>query len=148
MLPFVSRGINAPWSKSDIKKYEAEGSQRDSVIYNGYYNSRILLTEKNIFLCSLDLSNNLYKNFYLVAVTRSIFYYIAFVPEALSLGELKNKELIKKLFLKLTLHKAFADSFDASITIKDSIQLRDGCAIVVKVNANIGEFLFPKHGEP
>ena len=147
MIPFISRGINDPWSDTDIKRYEAEGSQRDSVIYNGYYNSRTLLTEKNIFLCSMGLNDNLYKNFYLVAVTRSLFYYIAYIPEALCMRELKNEDLVKKLFSKLTLHKAFAESFDTVCEINDSVQISDGCAILVKVNANVGDFLFPGHGE-
>ena len=61
--------------------------------------------------------------------------------------ELKNEELVKKLFSKLTLHKAFAESFDTVCEINDSVQVSDGCAILVKVNANVGEFLFPRHGE-
>jgi hypothetical protein len=147
MVPFISRGINDPWSDTDIKRYEAEGSQRDSVIYNSYYNSRTLLTEKNIFLCSMGLNDNLYKNFYLVAVTRSLFYYIAYIPEMLCMRELKNEELVKKLFSKLILHKTFAESFDTNVEINDSIYVSDGCAIIVKVNANIEEFLFPRYGE-
>lgn len=147
MIPFITTEINSPWSNSDIAKYESEGSQRDSTIYNSHYNSRILLTEKNIFLCSLKLKNGKYKNFYIVAVKRNLFYFLSYIPEALCLEELKVDELIKRLYAKLSLHKAFADSFVNTVKINDNVQISDGCIIMVKVNAYVGEFLFPKYKE-
>lgn len=145
MIPFMTKGINDPWTDADIRRYEAEGSQRDTVIYNSYYNSRLILTEENIFLCSMKLKNGMYKNFYLVAVTRNLFYFIAFIPEATCLEELKDNEFMKKMFTKLTLHKAFADSTSREIDVNSYTKISDCCTIMIKVDANIGEFLFPKY---
>lgn len=145
MIPFLTKDINEPWTDVDIRRYEAEGSQRDTVIYNSYYNSRIILTEENIFLCSMKLKNGMYKNFYLIAVTRNLFYFIAFIPEAMCLEELRDNEFMKKTFTKLTLHKAFADSTSRMVDVNDYTKISDCCTIMIKVEANIGEFLFPKY---
>lgn len=145
MIPFMTKGINDPWTDADIRRYEAEGSQRDTVVYNSYYNSRLILTEENIFLCSMKLKNGMYKNFYLVAVTRNLFYFIAFIPEATCLEELRDNEFMKKMFTKLTLHKAFADSTSREVDVNNYTKISDCCTIMIKVDANIGEFLFPKY---
>lgn len=141
----MTKGINDPWTDADIRRYEAAGSQRDSVVYNSYYNSRLILTEENIFLCSMKLKNGMYKNFYLVAVTRNLFYFIAFISEATCLEELRDNEFMKKMFTKLTLHKAFADSASREVDVNNYTKISDCCTIMIKVDANIGEFLFPKY---
>jgi hypothetical protein len=144
MIPFITKRINSPWTDADIRRYQEEGSQRDKIVYNGYYNSRLILTEENIFLCSMKLVNGMFKNFYLVAVTRNLFYFIAFIPEAICLQELRDNEFIRKMFTRLSLHKAFADSITGDVQLNNCATIADCCAIMVRVNANIGEFLFPK----
>ena len=53
MISYLTSVINDPWDYADIQKYELEGSQRDSIIYNAVYDSIITLTEENIYLCSV-----------------------------------------------------------------------------------------------
>ena len=49
MLSYYTNGINDPWTLKDIEDYERNGSQRDKVIYNSFYNSRLILTDENIY---------------------------------------------------------------------------------------------------
>ena len=71
MISYLTSVINDPWDYADIQKYELEGSQRDSIIYNSVYDSRITLTEENIYLCSVRTMRGEYKNFYFLYKSRS-----------------------------------------------------------------------------
>lgn len=38
MIGFITNTIDNPWTDNDIRSFERNGSQRDTVQYNSYYN--------------------------------------------------------------------------------------------------------------
>ena len=150
MTPPVPRSQKAPsqrelfgcWDTCDCALCLTEKQELEHVAQKKFSHS---LEKQDIFLCSMKLKNGMYKNFYLVAVTRNLFYFIAFIPEATCLEELRDNEFMKKMFTKLTLHKAFADSTSREVDVNNYTKISDCCTIMIKVDANIGEFLFPKY---
>lgn len=149
MLSYITKGINNPWTDYDIKKYENEGSQRDAMIYNSAYNSRIILTEKNVFLCSIKLNCDKYQNFYLFAVKRNLFYFIMYVPqlEAYRDNEINSNKVIQANLSRLPLTQKCISSYNGSCDIDANISISDGTCFFIRVDANVEEFLFPKRGK-
>lgn len=147
MLSYTTKGINNPWTDYDIKHYESEGSQRDKVIYNSVYNSRMILTEENVFLCSIKQGCNKFQNFYLFAVRRNLFYYIMYVPQidAYRDNEIKSNKFMQSCLDKLALTQKCISSFDGSYSLDSNISISDGTCFFIKVEANIEEFLFPRN---
>lgn len=146
MLSFITEKVYQPWSKADIMKYEQEGSQRDSVLYNRHYDSRIMLSEKNIYQCSIRINHTKYKNFYLMAVRRNLFYLIMYVPQMDIIKNLQDNEIVKKCIDKLPTIKRFINTSQYKANLEDELQFCDKNCAIIKVNASIGEFLFPKRG--
>lgn len=146
MLSFITEKVYQPWNSADILKYEQEGSQRDSVLYNRYYDSRIMLSEKNLYQCSIRVSHTKYKNFYLMAVRRNLFYLIMYVPQMDIIKDLQSNEIIKKCIDKLPTIRKFINNSQYKANLEDEIQFCDNNCAIIKVNASIGEFLFPKVG--
>lgn len=146
MLSYTTKNINNPWTDSDIRKYEAEGSQRDTVLYNAVYNSRMILTEKNIFLCSIKQGPDKYQNFYLVAVKRNLFYFIMYVPQmdVYRDSEVRSNKVVQTCLPKLALTQKCISSYDGSCDIDSNVSVTDGTSFFIKVDANIEDFLFPK----
>lgn len=149
MLSYITKDINNPWTDYDIRRYENEGSQRDSVIYNSAYNSRMILTEENIFLCSIKQRYDKYQNFYLFAVKRNLFYFIMYVPQldAYRDDEIKGNKVIQTCLSKLALTKKCISSYDGSCDVDSNVSISDGTCFFIKVDANVEEFLFPRRGK-
>lgn len=148
MLSYTTNDIFNPWTDNDIRKYEAEGSQRDSIIYNAVYNSRIILTEENVFLCSIKQGNNKYQNFYLLAVKRNLFFFIMYIPQmdAYRDDEIKRNKVVQTCLSKLALTSKSISSYDGSCDIDANVSISDGSCFFIKVDANVEEFLFPRRG--
>ncbi|MEE0985436.1 MAG: hypothetical protein UH687_07395 [Bacteroidaceae bacterium] len=146
MLSFITEKVYQPWSKADIIKYEQEGSQRDTVLYNRLYDLRILLSEKNLYQCSIRVNHSKYKNFYLLAVRRNLFYLIMYVPQMDIIKDLHSNEIIRKCIDKLPTIRKFIHNSLNNANLEDEIQFCDKNCAIIKVNASIGEFLFPKRG--
>lgn len=146
MLSFITEKVYQPWSKADIIKYEQEGSQRDTVLYNRLYDSRILLSEKNLYQCSIRVNHSKYKNFYLLAVRRNLFYLIMYVPQMDIIKDLQGNQIIKKCIDRLPTIRKFINYSQYKANLEDVIQFCDKNCAIIKVNASIGEFLFPKRG--
>lgn len=146
MITFITSTIDNPWSDTEIRNYERYGSQRDTVQYNSFYNWRIKLTEKNVFLCSIKQEYNRYQNFYLLAVKRNLFYFIMYVPQMdiYRNEQIKTHELTKQMIPKLGLSQQCVSSYDRSCDINDSLSISDGSTFLIKVNANVEAFLFPR----
>lgn len=147
MYPFHTDTVYKPWTTDDIKRYESEGTQRDKVIYNSASNSRITLTEHNIYLCNIKQTDNSYVNFYICVLKRNLFYFIVYIPqmERLNKPEFLEMEFTKKLISKLKVYPYFIESYNKEkFVLNDYITFADGSAIFVKVNANVDELLFPK----
>ena len=143
MISYITNNINDPWSKADIARFEEEGSQRDKIVYNSAYNARISLTDKNIYLCSIKQKEK-YQNFYLLGVTRSLFYFFFYIPQMEHMHALKEYEFTQKCVQKLALTEKCLSCINGSCEINENISICDGCVFFIKVNANIGEFLFPR----
>lgn len=60
MIGFITNTIDNPWTGSDVYEFEENGSQRDPIQYNSYYNWRIKLTDKNMYLCSLKTNGSMH----------------------------------------------------------------------------------------
>lgn len=146
MLSFITENVYQPWSKTDIIRYEQEGSQRDSVLYNRHYDSRIMLSEKNLYQCSIRVNHYKYKNFYLLAGRRNLFYLIMYVPQMDIIKDLLSNEIIRKCIDKLPTIKKFINNSQYKANLEDELQFCDKNCAIIKVNASIGEFLFPKRG--
>lgn len=146
MLGFITENVYKPWSSSDIKKYETEGSQRDEVIYNSFYDARIMLSEENLFQCSMRVKANLYKNYYLMAVRRNMFYFIIYVPQLDIVKNLLSYEFVSKCVKHLPTINKFINHTDSSLDINKVVSFCDRNCVVMRVDAPIGEFLFPKRG--
>lgn len=146
MLSFITEKVHQPWSKADIMKYEQEGSQRDTVLYNRLYDSRIMLSEKNLYQCSIRVNHTKYKNFYLFAVRRNLFYLIMYVPQMDIIKDLHGNEIIRKCIDKLPTIRKFINNSQNKANLEDETLLCGENCVFIKVNASIGEFLFPKRG--
>ena len=144
MISYLTSVINDPWDYADIQKYELEGSQRDSIIYNSVYDSRITLTEENIYLCSVRTMRGEYKNFYLYAITRSLFYFVIYIPQMDVIEKVKNHDFTKQWLprFKLLYDSQYKNS---SLNPNDDIVFPGGSCVLIKVNANVAEFLFPRY---
>lgn len=148
MLSYYTNGINNPWTSKDIEDYERFGSQRDKIIYNSYYKSRLILTDENVFLYS-SKHDSQYKNFYIWGVTRNLFYLMFYIPQLdfVHDSDIINNQIVKKCLSKLLLIKNASESVNGICHLNTDVSFSDGTFVLVKVNANIGELLFPKHKE-
>jgi len=147
MISFITNTIDNPWTDNEICYFERYGSQRDIVQYNPYYNWRIKITDKNIFLCSLKTNDNDYKNIYLLAVTRRLFYFLIFIPQLEVIKQLSTNKQIKKLLSALPLISKCMNSSNSELNLNDDVLFLDGCCILIKVNAPIDSFLFPRNNK-
>ena len=146
MISFITHTIDNPWTDKDVRNYEQYGSQRDAVQYNSYYNWRIKLTDKNMFLCSLKTNDNDYKNIYLFAVTRRLFYFAIFIPELEVIKRWSKEEKQSRKFVDaLPLTSQCLSSSDKELNLDDEILFLDGSCLLVKVNAPVDGFLFPRN---
>lgn len=149
MLSYYTDGINNPWTLKDVEDYERNGSQRDKVIYNSFYNSRLILTDENIYLYSSKHGSQ-YRNFYILGKTRSLFYIMFYVPQLdfLNDSEITSNQFIKECLSKLPLLKCALESVGAEKSdLNTAVSIFDGTCFLVEVNANIGELLFPKYNK-
>lgn len=103
MLSFITENVWKPWTYSDVREYEQNGSQRDKIHYNSVYNSRIILSEKNVFQCSIRVNSEKYKNFYLIAITRKMFYFSIYIPQLDIIKNIVMMNLLKNVFQRLVL---------------------------------------------
>ena len=46
MRPFITKNISNPWGQYELNQWEANGSQRDKVIYNRQINARFIAEDK------------------------------------------------------------------------------------------------------
>lgn len=145
MISFITSTIDNPWTDNDVRNYEEYGSQRDTVQYNSYYNWRIKLTDKNMFLCSLKTNNNDYKNIYLFAVTRRLFYFAIFIPQLEAIKRWSDDEQGRKFVAALPLTSKCLSSSNKELNLNDEILFLDGSCLLVKVNAPVDGFLFPRN---
>lgn len=145
MISFITSTIDNPWTDSDIRNYEEYGSQRDTVQYNSFYNCRIKLTDKNMFLCSLKTNDNDYKNIYLFAVTRRLFYFAIFIPQLEVIKQWSKNEQGQKFVAALPLTSKCLSSSNKELNLDDEILFLDGSCMLVKVNAPVDGFLFPRN---
>jgi len=144
MISFITSTIDNPWSDSDIRNFEKYGSQRDAVQYNSYYNWRIKLTDKNMFLCSLKTNDHDFKNIYMFAVTRRLFYFVIFIPQLEVIKNLSSNSQVKKLLSNLPLISKCLSSSNRELSLDEDILFLDGSCVLVKVNAPVDSFLFPR----
>lgn len=125
----------------------SEPTWNDKVIYNPRYNSRISLTDKNVYLCSFKTNAKEYKNVYLFAVTRRLFYFLIFDPYLEVMKGMKSNEQIRRFISHLPLSSKCLASDNSEKEIYNDIQCLDGSCLMVKVNAPIENFLFPRNHE-
>lgn len=147
MLSFITENVWKPWTYSDVREYEKHGSQRDKIHYNSLYNSRIILSEKNVFQCSIRVNSEKYKNFYLIAIARKMFYFSIYIPQLDIIKKHSNDEFIKKCISKTRFINNFIYKSTTSPSLDDDIVYVGGNTLMVKVKAQIEDFLFPKRGE-
>lgn len=146
MISFITEQVQNPWSNYDIEQYEKNGSQRDTVHYNRSLNSRLILSEKNIFQCSIRVNDNKYKNFYILAATRSVFFLIIYVPQLDILKSLSDNNIVRECVKKSSVLNNFINHSSQHLDMDKDISYCDGNTAFIKVNAPIGEFLFPRRG--
>lgn len=146
MLSFITENVYQPWSNADVIRYEKEGSQRDSVLYNSHYDARIMLSEENVYQCSIRVNHSKYKNFYLIAVRRNLFFLTMYVPQIGIVKDFKDNVFIRKCIERLPTIRKIIENSKNDVNIEDEIQFSDENCVVVKVNASISEFLFPRRG--
>ena len=146
MISFISQSINNPWSDKDM--VYTEPSHGDKVIYNPRYNSRTLLTDKNIYLCSIKQETNKYQNFYLLAAKQNLFYFIMYVPQMniYRADSIKDHQLTKQILPKLGLSQKCVSSYNDGCNINETICVFDGTDFLIRVDASIRNFLFPRNG--
>lgn len=146
MLSYYTNDIDNPWTSKDVENYEIYGSQRDKIIYNSAYNSRLKLTDDNVYLYSVKQGSQ-YKNFYILGKTRSVFYLLFFVPQCsfLNDSECVNNQFVQNCISKLPLLKGAASSINSTFEVNNCVSIVDATCFFIKVNANIGELLFPRH---
>lgn len=145
MISFITNTIDNPWTDNDVRNYEQYGSQRDTVQYNSYYNWRLKLTDKNTFLCSLKTNANEYKNIYLFAVTRRLFYFTIFIPQLEVIKKWNEDEVVRKYLRSLPLTSKCLSSANKEVNLNDDVLFLDGSCVLIKVNAPVDGFLFPRN---
>ena len=57
MLPFITEKIKNPWGQYEINQWNANGSQRDKIIYNPQINARFILEEKNTYSACIKIKS-------------------------------------------------------------------------------------------
>ena len=144
MLSFITGNVWNPWTSSDVREYELHGSQRDKIHYNSVYNSRIILSEKNVFQCSIRVNSEKYKNFYLIAITRKMFFFSIYIPQLEIIKRHCNDDFIKKCISQTRFINKFINHSTTSPNLDDDIIYVGGNTLMVKVKAQIEDFLFPK----
>lgn len=144
MISFISSTINNPWSSKDM--VYKEPSWNDKVIYNPTYNSRIQLTDKNIYLCSIKQSDDRYQNFYMLAVRRNLFYFIMYIPQMdiYRAEQIGGHQLTTQILPKLGLSQKCVFSYNNSCDLNENISISDGSTFFIRVDAQVGDFLFPR----
>lgn len=144
MVGFITNTIDHPWTANDVHKFETDGSQRDEVQYNSYYNWRIKLTQRNLFLCSIETNEHSYKNIYLFAVTRNLFYFAIYIPQLEVIKKLSANSQIKKMISVLPLTNNCFNSSNKELELNQDVLFLDGCCMLVKVQAPVDAFLYPR----
>ena len=149
MLPYLTSTVPEPWTSSDIELYAKSGSQRDKVHYNKNLNSRILVLDNNFFLCNVKDINGNYKNIYVCAVSRNQFFFIIYIPQmdAFQDTDVNCNKLVLSLLSNLPLCSEFNNGYkNGGSTIADGVIRISQSCILVQVNANVEQFLFPYSG--
>lgn len=149
MLPYLTSTVPDPWTISDIEQYAKCGSQRDKVLYNSFYNSRVLVLDNNFFLCSIKDINGDYKNIYVCAISRNLFYFIIYIPQmdAFQDSDVNSNRIVLSLLPKLPLCKEFIDGYkNCGASLADGVIKISKSCIIVRVDANVEQFLFPYSG--
>lgn len=147
MLPFITEKIPEPWSERDLKEFELNGSQRDNVLYLPSIDARFILSEENIYQCSIRVNANKYKNIYLFALTRNQFAIIIFIPQMYVLQKVKDNEIVSQCIQRTLLTKNILSSTnDNSLDLANELNFSEGNCIILKVNTSIDSFLFPRRG--
>lgn len=147
MLPFITEKIKNPWGQYEINQWNANGSQRDKIIYNPQINARFILEEKNTYSACIKIKSGEYKNFWLVPITRTSFLFIAYVPQLEFLNELVKIPVVKKIIPKFPLLDSIYNNQKNSEGYKIDEETRIGsCAIIIKVEESLDDFIFPWRG--
>lgn len=147
MISYLTKGTFDPWSDYDIRKYAAKCSQYDKVIYNARHNARFILTEENVFLCNMKKKDNIYQNFYLIALTNNSFVFTFFIPQLDTLREIEKSKVLDKCLPKLPLIQKSISSYNSACDYSEDFKIIDGAYILIKVNSSIEKFLFPLYGK-
>ncbi len=149
MISYLTKGTFDPWSDYDVRKYEIEGSQRDKVIYNARHKARFILSEKNVYLCNIKKKDDIYQNFYLVALTNSSFAFILFVPhlDIFRDNDINKDKVLSSCLPKLPLIQKSISSYDSSCVYDKDVKIVDGTSVMIMVNTTVEKFLFPKYGQ-
>lgn len=147
MIPFITEQINDPWTEKDLKQHKGNGSILDKVIFNSRYNARIILSEKNTYLCSIKNRDSEYVNFYLYAVTRNCFYFVFFDFQMHLLKRVAGEHnQILQFTEKLPLASKLLSSIGTNVKLSETVIVDDGDVVLIKVNAPIEDFLVPQRG--
>lgn len=149
MINFITNRVPDPWTYEDLLNYDNVGSQRDEIIYNSYHNAKIRLCKDDdldYYLCSFKLKSGLYKNFFVVPVKRNQFFLVSCVPQIAGLKEAKKDSILAKAIQQLPLFNYISQNIEIeeNVFLSSDISLLDNC-LIIKVNASIGQFLFPRH---
>lgn len=147
MRPFITKNISNPWGQYELNQWEANGSQRDKVIYNRQINARFIAEDKNTYSACIKVKGGDYKNFWLVPVTRTSFLFIAYVPQLEILNELAKIEVVKRILPKFPFLYSIYTKQDNTDGYKIDEETRIGCgAIILKVEESLDDFIFPWRG--
>lgn len=147
MLPFITKKINNPWGQYEIDQWKANGSQRDSVVYNPHINARFIAEDKNTYSACIKVKGGEYKNFWLVPITRTSFLFIAYVPQLEFLNELAKIQVVQNILPKFSFLSSIYNMQDSSEGYKIDEDTRIGSsAIILKVEESLDDFIFPWRG--
>lgn len=147
MLPFITKKINNPWGQYEIDQWKANGSQRDSVVYNPHINARFIAQDKNTYSACIKVKSGEYKNFWLVPITRTSFLFIAYVPQLEFLNELAKIQVVQNILPKFSFLSSVYNMQDSSEGYKIDEDTRIGSsAIILKVEESLDDFIFPWRG--
>ena len=147
MIPFITEQIKDPWTEKELKQHKGNDTILDKVIFNSRYNARIILSEKNTYLCSIKNRDSEYVNFYLYAVTRNCFYFAFFDVQMYTLKRaIEKQDQILQFAEQLPLTSKLLSSKGTNINLSETVIVDDGDVILIKVNAPIEDFLIPRRG--
>lgn len=147
MLPFITKKINNPWGQYELDQWDANGSQRDRVVYNPHINARFIAEDKNTYSACIKVKSGEYKNFWLVPITRTSFLFIAYVPQLEFLNELAKIQVVQKILPKFSFLSSIYNMQDSSEGYKIDEDTRIGSsAIILKVEESLDDFIFPWRG--